>query len=384
MDTNYSTTFTANCKAQGTANCKAQGQAARRRACQSGPVPILMLIYMIFGFSSDGLAWAISPYRRFLTGRIRAIIRQSSAYLSLIAVSLLMLTITLLVVPAVRASAAEVVPMITKTSRPTAVPSPFSSRRSHPSTQDQLRQLEIRQLRQQTGQWAEIRAWLPALTALVGLIAAAASILTYLVSARRDRQLRLEDKVEENIGTLVAYPTDHAAGVGKLNNALRNLQALLDVRGSSRLGIEQRVCDAIVEMVLYDLDLNDVRQARFDAIALDNWPSYRRLLRENSELRNDIFYRYVSVLRSARIATPDLYKTIRVRASHEYQFDREIDDAILQQFGTLLASYCRHMTFAADSRERDRRGAELGSALNNPELAIQLLGDSPAVVSGRA
>ena len=343
-----------------------------------------MLIYMIFGFSSDGLAWAISPYRRFLTGRIRAIIRQSSAYLSLIAVSLLMLTITLLVVPAVRASAAEVVPMITKTSRPTAVPSPFSSRRSHPSTQDQLRQLEIRQLRQQTGQWAEIRAWLPALTALVGLIAAAASILTYLVSARRDRQLRLEDKVEENIGTLVAYPTDHAAGVGKLNNALRNLQALLDVRGSSRLGIEQRVCDAIVEMVLYDLDLNDVRQARFDAIALDNWPSYRRLLRENSELRNDIFYRYVSVLRSARIATPDLYKTIRVRASHEYQFDREIDDAILQQFGTLLASYCRHMTFAADSRERDRRGAELGSALNNPELAIQLLGDSPAVVSGRA
>jgi len=218
---------------------------------------------------------------------------------------------------------------------------------------------------------------------LAALIAAAVGISTYLAGARKDRRLRLEDKVEENVGILVEYPTDSTAGIGKVNNALRNLQALLRVAGSSgRVDIEKRVSHAIAEIVSYDLNLSDVRQARFDALALDHWVAYRRLLREDDELRDGVFYRYVTALRSARIAVPGLYQAVRVGPDGEYQFDKDIDSIVLQHFGTLVASYRRHVTFAADDLERQRRFTAFGAALENQELAYQVFGDSSAAASG--
>src|SRR5262249_48643956 len=172
---------------------------------------------------------------------------------------------------------------------------------------------EVGTSRRKAEGWPPARGGLPASTALAALIAAAIGVWTYLRDARKDRRLRLEDKVEENVGILVEYPADSTAGIGKLNNALRNLHALLRVAGSKRrrVDIEDPVSHAIAEVVSYDLNLGDVRQARFDALALDNWGAYRRLLQENGELRDDVFYRYVTALRNARIAAPGIYQTVR-------------------------------------------------------------------------
>jgi hypothetical protein len=267
-------------------------------------------------------------------------------------------------------------------------PLPSSSAGNQPSstnTQTELQQLEILQLHQETDKWAAVRAWLPAGTALVAFLGAAVGIVTYLADARKDRRLRLEDKVEENIGVLIDYPADSAAGIGKSNNALRNLRALLRVAGSSsRADIEQRVGHAIAEIVSYDLNLNNLRQARLDALALDNWPAYRRLLRKNDELRDDIFFRYVTALRNARIARPGLYQTARIGPDGEYRFSKDIDDGTLQHFGTLVASYRRHVSLVTNDDERRQRVTAFGGALENQELAEQVFNTSSAQASDRA
>ena len=283
-------------------------------------------------------------------------------------------------VPASASNPTSVTPYVA-TSTATSSPAPHQP---SPSTiQTELQQLEIRQLNQQTDKWATVRAWLPASTALVALIAAAVGVLTYLADARKDRRLRLEDKVEENVGILVEYATDINAGIGRLNNALRNLQALLRVAGTrrQRVAIEKRVSHAIAEVVSYDLNLNDMRQARFDALALDNWSAYRRLLRKNDELRDDVFYRYVTALRNARMAVPGLYEAVRVGSDGDYQFESDVDDVVLQHFGTLVASYRRHVSFTANDLERQQRVADFGAALENQELAEQIFGDPSAAAA---
>jgi hypothetical protein len=262
--------------------------------------------------------------------------------------------------------------------------SPTASQPSSTNTPTELQQLQIRQLRQQTDQWATVRAWLPAGTALVALLGAAIGVLTYFADARKERRLRLEGKIEENVGVLIDYPADDTSGIGKLNNALRNLQALRRVTGrSARFDIDRRVSHAIAEIVSYDLNLSDMRQARFDALALDNWAAYRRLLRENDELRDDIFYRYVTALRTARIAEPGLYQRVRIGPDGNYQFSKDVTDATLQHFGTLVASYRRHVTFAANDDERQRRIAAFGAALENQELAEQVFSSSSTQADGR-
>jgi Domain of unknown function (DUF5753)/Helix-turn-helix domain len=262
--------------------------------------------------------------------------------------------------------------------------SPAGNQPSSTNTQTELQQLEILQLHQQTDKWATIRAWLPAGTALVAFLGAAVGIVTYFADARKGRRLRLEDKVEENIGVLIDYPADSTAGIGKLNNALRNLRALSRVAGSSsRSDIEQRVSRAIAEIVSYDLNLNDLRQARLDALALDSWLAYRRLLRKSGDLRDDIFFRYVTALRNARIARPGLYQTARIGPDGEYRFGKDIDDATLQHFGTLVASYRRHVNLVVNDSERRQRITAFGAALENQELAEQVFSTSSAQASGR-
>jgi hypothetical protein len=259
----------------------------------------------------------------------------------------------------------------------TAVQSPSAA--SSPSVPTELQQLQIRQLRQQTDGWAGVRAWLPAITAFVAVIAAISGIWTYLADARKDRRLRLEDKVEENIGALVEYPSDGAAGIGKVNNALRNLQALTRVAGRRRRGaLEKRVSQAIVEIVSYDLNLNDMRQARFDALALDKWDAYRQMLRDDDQLRDDIFYRYITALRELRTTFLGRCQTARIGQTGRYEFDQKIDDADLQHFGTLIASYRRHVSLADNDLERNRRISDFSAALGNQQLTDQIFGASSA------
>jgi len=154
--------------------------------------------------------------------------------------------------------------------------------------------------------WSTFRSWLPGAAALGVLV----SILTYLFNNRKERQFRFEDKVAENIGTLVTFPGDSTVTLGKAYNALCNLYALGQVAGRRvRLGLEDRVADALARIVSFDLDLNNSREARFDALALDHWPRYSRLLAANPEIRDGVFYRYMDAFHSLQSINPDRFKT---------------------------------------------------------------------------
>jgi hypothetical protein len=242
-----------------------------------------------------------------------------------------------------------------------------------PDEQTKLR-LEIRKLQQETDGWSWFRAWLPGSAALVALTAAIWGIWTYLADARRDRRLRLEDKIEENIGILVEFPSDSSAGIGKVHNSLRNLHALVLVaRAHDRTRIERRVSEAVAEIVSYDLELTDVRQARLDALALDGWEAYRQLLREDAALRGGIVSRYVVALRSLRNTDPSKYENARQLAGI-YHFGKGIDDTALQLFATLVASYHSHVGLVSDADERKQAIHNFAAALANQRLTNDVFG----------
>lgn len=177
-----------------------------------------------FGYESPKMRWPQAdraghqgqrPIMRFFNAYARGTMsrgmtcaRSLAVRCVLIAVGLLVSIAAIVALQSVPASAANSTSVTPYMAAAPATSSPTSRPTSLPSIQTELQQLEVRQLRQQTDRWATVRSWLPAGTALVALIAAAIGILTYLADARKDRRLRLEDKVEENVGILVEYASD--------------------------------------------------------------------------------------------------------------------------------------------------------------------------------
>jgi hypothetical protein len=225
--------------------------------------------------------------------------------------------------------------------------------------------------------WATLRSWLPSVAALGVFV----SILTYLFNNRKERLLRFEDKVAENIGVLVTFPGDESVTLGKAYNSLRNLHALGQVAGRrARLGLEDRVADALARIVSFDLDLNDRRKARFDALALDHWPPYSRLLSANTEMHRGIFYRYVDAFHSLLLLSPENFKVVSLDADKKYCFPSPISDRDLQHFATLVAGYKRHVELTPDPEERELRIKNFGLALENQLLSTQVFNDMKSLL----
>lgn len=218
-----------------------------------------------------------------------------------------------------------------------------------------------------------VQGWLPA-AAAIGVIVTA---FTYFLTNKKERRLRFEDRIAENIGVLIDFSSNQSITVGKAYNAFRNLHALGKAAGKkSYADLKKRVADAIVQIVSFDLDLDDGRQVRFDALALDLWPGYSAYLSDKPGLHEGVLYRYTDVLRKLRLSDPGRFSAVQRDASGKYTFPTPISDSKLQHFDTLVMNYQRHVELMQNSAKQDECVRKFAAALENRKLTEQIFSNA--------
>lgn len=218
-----------------------------------------------------------------------------------------------------------------------------------------------------------VQGWLP-VAAAVGVIVTA---FTYFLTNKKERRLRFEDRIAENIGVLIDFSSNHSITIGKAYNAFRNLHALGKAAGKkSYMDLNKRVADAIVQIVSFDIDLDDGRQVRFDALALDLWPGYSTYLSAMPKLHEGVLYRYTDALRKLRLSDPRRFSAVQRDASGKYTFSPPISDSKLQHFDTLVMNYQRHVELMQDSAKQGECIRKFSEALENRKLTEQIFSHS--------
>jgi hypothetical protein len=214
-----------------------------------------------------------------------------------------------------------------------------------------------------------IQSWLPA-AAAIGVIF---TLLTYLLTNKKERNLRLEDRTAENIGVLIDFGGNQSITIGKAYNAFLNLHALGKTAGKSYyMSLSKRVADAIAQIVSFDLDLDDGRHVRFDALALDLWDGYRSYLSDRPTIHEGVLYRYESALRNLRISDPQRFSTVQRDSRGKYIFSQPIPDSKLQHFDTLVMNYQRHVELIKNPSRQHKYIQKCQEALQNAGLTEQL------------
>ena len=186
---------------------------------------------------------------------------------------------------------ASAIPRIPDVNRPAKpVPSP---------TPDLEQQLQIKQLEQETGWQGQLRGYLPAGSVLVAFGVAVWGAIVYFRDQRRDRALRVEQAITENLNQILSYSKGETTTSAQAVCSLDNLNALAD-QAADKDVLMRRVTNIIVTAVTEDIDFSNVRQIRFDVLCLDNWPPYAAYIRSHPDKGKYVTYRYLRVLYELR------------------------------------------------------------------------------------
>jgi hypothetical protein len=237
---------------------------------------------------------------------------------------------------------------------------------------DRLKQLQLRLLEQETGLEARLTPYIPLLSVAVAVLGASLGAYRYLRDRRGDFALRVEQEVAVNLGSLVDYPQPASRLSGRVATALDNLNWLVD-RTDDPPRYRQRVTEAILVEVRDDIDFDDEKQARFDAMCLARWPSYSAYLRTQASLHDYILYRYTQALRSLHDQDPGYFEAIQ-RIDGSYQVSRYAREALYRHFQVLVDGFSAQLGLIDDPARRARQVEEFADALHNRELASQLFG----------
>ena len=165
---------------------------------------------------------------------------------------------------------ASAIPQLPHTNQPVAsVPSP---------TPGLEQQLQIKQLQQETSWQGQFRGYLPAGSALVAFIGALWGAIVYFRDQKRDRALRTEQTITENLNQIISYSKGETTISAQAVCSLDNLNALAD-QAANKDALTKRVTNVIVAAVTEDIDFHNVRQVGFDILCVDKWPPYAAYIR---------------------------------------------------------------------------------------------------------
>jgi hypothetical protein len=241
------------------------------------------------------------------------------------------------------------------------------ARAQAPTPQEQRKlELEIDKLTRETAASAQIRAWLPAGTIVVGVIVAAFSMYQYFGDRRRESAIRLESQFAEHLGALSDYSDDANLASARVTWALDALAELTRLAQDTEV-YRSRVTQVITTGVMDDANFEDRRHVRLDALCLERWPDYRLWLEEHAADRGYILYRYRQAVRVLAERHRD-YFTAMDYGEDGYVVENYIEEADYLLFTSLARGYGRQI----DSLEASERTAAVdafGSALGNRALA---------------
>lgn len=264
-------------------------------------------------------------------------------------------------------ASATILPATSVSNRTTIVsPSP---------TPDIEQQLQIEQLRQATSLTGQIKGFLPAGSAIVALIAAGWGAFVYLRDQRQARRLRTQLEITSNLNRLIDYGKEDAINSAQVVAALKSLNTLID-QSENRNQLLGDVTNVITTAVTDDIDFNDVRQVRFEALCLGNWEPYEADLRSDQDKHKYVLYRYLIALRGLRNEHSAYVTMVNWDADakkfiHPKDMIMEPEDDF-RLFQRLVQGIRSHSQLIDDSR-RAELAKDFLAATANPHLTEQLL-----------
>ena len=242
-------------------------------------------------------------------------------------------------------------------------PAPTSSSSLTSVLQLQQLRLQIKLLKQQTSLEAKLQPYIPLLSVVVALTVAGFGAYKYIRDRRRDYALRVEQEVAVNLSYLVEFPKADSSLNARAATALDNLTWLVD-KTDDPLRYRQRVTEAIFVEAKDDIDFDDEKQVRFDALCLARWPAYSQFITDQADLQDFILYRYQQAFRVLKKADPVYFSTIRHTADG-YHVGHYIKESLYLHFQVLVDGYTQHLELITDPERRARAVDDFVDALGN-------------------
>jgi hypothetical protein len=248
--------------------------------------------------------------------------------------------------------------------------SPSSSTSSVTERERRKLELEIRKLEIDTGTPARLANWLPMGTILVGVLAATIGVLQYLHDQRRQSEIRIQEQYSTNVSSLVGYVEAERSTSIRVVSALDNLKNLVPLM-MDPTAQRERVTDLVATAVAEDLDFEDPRQVRFDALCLSHWPEYRAWLGTHPDTQKFILYRYRQALTVLAGTDPDYFRSLKVAPTGGFTVKQFIKEQDYLHFTWLLEGYRQHLS-SLDEPQRSEAVQDFAAAVDNSRLAEDL------------
>jgi hypothetical protein len=243
-------------------------------------------------------------------------------------------------------------------------------------TPDIEQQLQIEQLRQETNWTGQLKGFLPAGSVIVALIAAGWGVFVYLRDQRQALRLRTQLEITSNLNRLTDYGKEDAISSAQIVAALKSLNTLID-QSANRNQLLDDVTNIITTAVTDDIDFNDVRQVRFEALCLGNWEPYEAHLRSKRDKHKYVLYRYLIALRSLRTehsayVTMVSWDADTKKFTHPKKLIMEPENDF-RLFQRLVEGIRSHSRLIDDDSQRAELARDFLAATANRQLTAQLL-----------
>lgn len=285
--------------------------------------------------------------------------------------------------------------------------------------------LEIERLQRESGWQADVQRWLPAASVLVAVVVAGYGVWRYFDERRRERSVRTEEGVSNNLDRLV----DRPPGATNLNAraivALRNLNALAPAasqrpvgeqgaqaapRGGRRDGraagppgrrgrrelrwrdrLRRRrnhraevaarehraqVTEAVTALVRDDLKaFHTTDDARFPIICVEDWEELKRLIETDSEFSFLMLERYLGALNQVAKDAPAYVRNVKREDARYNGGTAVVSPDDLQFFAAIVAGFERFVLVAPQGDRRDKAIRDFSDTA--PKLGPQLFPSGP-------
>jgi hypothetical protein len=210
----------------------------------------------------------------------------------------------------------------------------------------------------------------------VALIAAGWGIYVYLRDQRQALRLRTQSEITNNLNHLTGYGKEDAINSAQIVATLKSLKTLIDQSASKNILLDE-VTTIITTAVTEDIDFNDVRQVRFEALCMGNWEPYEAHLRSEQAEHKYVLYRYFSALRRLRSEHSEYVTKVGWNATamkfvHPQRMVMEPENDF-RLFQRLVQGIRSHSLLIDEDSQRVELTRDFQAATGNPQLAAQLL-----------
>jgi hypothetical protein len=197
--------------------------------------------------------------------------------------------------------------------------------------------------------------------------------------------LRVEQEISSNLSQLLDFTKEGGRQNARIACALDNLTWLIG-QASEPVRQVDRVTAAIVAAIKDDINLENLREARFPALCLEHWPAYTGAFKKDSGLQSLLLYRYNEALAKLAKKAPDYFSVVAYDSRKSFVAPENVNSRIegpdYEFFVVLVDGLWQHLTYVEDQDEKMEVIADFQRALANSHLSEQLQQQGKDLIGG--